>query len=202
MRDHYIAQFIGDITSEWAKDVNRHEELSNNIRQNIEKQLPSIIERIAETRPFLIPENLEFSDLLIEAKSAYSFGFWRAVIALIGVAGESFSNRLYQTINHVISNGGIQLKRQELFGNDENVSEKSKIAALLFCNIIEKPVYTKLCRIKKLRDHYVHPIKGVHNVHSEAKEALNTFIEIMDWHVNRSVGKITPGMSIRMEKIE
>lgn len=202
MRDQYIAQFIGDITSEWAKDVDRHEELSNNIRQKLEKQMPSIIERIAETRPFLIPENIEFSNLLIEAKSAYSFGFWRAVIALIGVAGESFTDRLYRTIDHVISTANIKMERQELFGKDENVRGKNKIAALLFCNIIEKPIYKKLCRIKKLRDSYVHPTKGVHDVHSEAKEALNTFIEIMDWYVDKTVGKIRPGMSMRMEEIE
>ena len=29
-----------------------------------------------------------------------------------------------------------------------------------------------------------------------------SFIEIMDWHVNKTVGKITPGMSIRIEEIE
>lgn len=203
MRDQHMAQFIGDITSEWAKDVDRHEELSNNIRQKIEKQMPSIIKRIAETRPFLIPENFEFSNLLIEAKSAYSFGFWRSVIALIGVAGESFTDRLYQTINNVISSGNFQMKRQELFGNDDNVRGKNKIAALLFCNIIEKPIYNKLCRIKRLRDSYVHPKKGkIHDAHSEAKEALNTFIEIMDWYINKTVGKIRPGMSIQMEKNE
>jgi len=202
MQDQYTAQFIGDITSEWAKDVNKHEELSNDIRQKLEKQIPSMIERIAETRPYLIPEYLEYSNLLVEAKSAYSFGFWRAVIALIGVAGESFTDRLYQTVNHVTSIENIQMKRQELFGNDEYVRGNNKIAALLFCNIIEKPIYTKLCRIKKLRDSYVHPTKRVHDVHSEAKETLNTFIEIMDWYVNKTVGKIRPGMSIRMEKIE
>lgn len=137
MQDHYTAQFIGDITSEWAKDVNKHEEISKDIRQKLEKQIPSMIERIAETRPYIIPENLEFSNLLVEAKSAYSFGFWRAVIALIGVAGESFTDRLYQTINHITSIENIKMKRQDLFGNDEYVRGKNKIAALLFCNIIE-----------------------------------------------------------------
>lgn len=202
MQDAYSSQFIGDITSEWARDVNKHEELRNNIRQKFERQMPSIIERLAGTKPFIIPESFEFSNLLIEARSAYLMGFWRAVVALIGVAGESFTDRLYQTIDNVVSGGNIQMKRQELFGKDENIREKNKIAALLFCNKIEKPIYTKLCRIKTLRDSYVHPKKKLCDMQSEAKEALNTFIEIMGWHVNKTVGTIRSGMSIRIEEKE
>ena len=130
MRDTYSAQFIGNITSEWAKDEKKHEELRNKIRQNLERQIPSIIERLAETRPFLIPESVEFSNLLMEARSAYSLGYWRAVVALIGIAGESFADRIYRTIDHVVSSENMKMTRQELFGKDTNIREKNKIAAM------------------------------------------------------------------------
>ena len=202
MQDAKYTQFFGDVTPELAKDKRKHKELQNSIRRDLEKQVPYIIERLAETRSFLIPEGIEYSDLLVEASSAYSMGYWRSVIALIGVAGESFTDDIYHTIDYIISSENTRMTRQELFGEDTNIRERNKRAALLFCRKIEKPIYNKLCRIKTLRDSYVHPKKKAHDMHSDAKEALNTFIEIMDWYVDKVIGKIRPGMSIRMEKIK
>ncbi len=179
MQDSKSFQFIGDLTSDYARDKSKHEEIRNDFRKSLEQQLPLMIDRLSEIGTILIPEGKEFSDLLTEAKSAYVMGYWRAVVALIGVAGESFTDSLCRTID-----------------SGKNIPAKEKIAALLSCNKIEAHISDRLLTIKRLRNSCVHPKKMQNDMHPEAKEALNAFIEIMDWHTNKTLGKIkiTPGM--------
>lgn len=180
-------QFFGNITSEWARDGKKHEELRSRLRQQFEKQLPDIVKRLAETRSFISLEDTEFSDLLKEAMQAYSNGYWRSVVALIGVAGESFTEKLYCDIPDIVLDENVRITRHELLGKDDNVRENIKIAALLVYKKINKPIFDKLRRIKALRDSCVHHQlrKKPHNFHAEAKEAFNSFTEITVWYTQQ-----------------
>jgi hypothetical protein len=147
----------GNRVSELAKDSKFHGKLRSELKEKFEKYLPKLIEHLSETKAFLCPAGEEFTTLLKEAQNAYGAGYWRSVIALIGVASESYTEKLYLTIDKITSTNKVDLTRIELFGKDENVRENSKLGALLLCGKIDRPIFTKLSRIKKLRDSCVHP---------------------------------------------
>jgi len=177
-----MVEFYGNIVSEYARDPEKYEELRMELSEKFNKKLPSIMRNLSETSPCISKDDEEFTSLLKEAIEAYSQSHWRAVIALIGVAGESFTNQMYEQISDFTSIKGVKMGRMDLLGKDEHVNERIKIAALRFCNEIDDSVYTQLLKIKDFRDHCVHPQRKKHQWHNEAKESLNSFIRITNWN--------------------
>jgi len=99
---------------------------------------------------------------------------------------------MYERIGDFTSNTGVKMERDDLFGKNRNVNEKIKIAALKFCNGIDDAIYKKLLKIKKLRDNCIHPQKKEHEWHNEARESLNSFIEITNWNSQKMYNNIKP----------
>ena len=60
-----------------------------------------MVSRLAEVDPIITLEVGAYIDFMREAVDAVQFGLWRAVVALIGIAAESFTDTLYNQVNNV-----------------------------------------------------------------------------------------------------
>jgi hypothetical protein len=134
-----------------------------------------MVTRLAELEPIITPEVGEYIDFMREAVDAYQLGLWRAVVALIGIATENFTDTLYEGVKNVRSSTGTTISKEKLFGREDYMPEERKLAVLHTFGIIQQDDYDRLRKIKKLRDKYVHPKGETPEVEKDAREIIRIF---------------------------
>jgi hypothetical protein len=184
MNNQLISTFI-DLEPNWAK----HEKLRLQYEEELKKRLtsgvPQMISRLAELDPIITLEVGEYISFMREAVEAFQFGLWRAVVALIGIASESFTDTLYSQVKDVKSISGVSIPKDKLFGRDDYMPEERKLAVLYILGFILSKDYDRLRRIKKLRDKYVHPKGEALNVEKDAREVIRLFRSVIKERFDR-----------------
>lgn len=168
-----------DLRPTHAKNEKLRPQLENRLRDELVKTVPAMVARLAELEPLITREVGEYTNFLMEAQSAFQFGLWRGVVALIGIAAENFTDSLYNQITRVKSATGEEIAKDELFGRDDYMPEQRKLAVLRLFGLLDKSSYNKLVRIKKLRDLYVHPQPKDQDSGQDAREVMTLFRAVL-----------------------
>ena len=158
-----------------AKDKRFRPDLENSMKEKLIQDVPEMVSRLAKLEP-LITFEVEI-DFKLEAMDAFQHGLWRAVIALVGVVTESFTERLYAKLPSIVLADGTQISKSELLGDRPFV--QSKLAILRLLGIIEPSHYRKLVQIWKLRGKYVHPPKKPRNAERDALTAMRLLRSVL-----------------------
>ncbi len=184
MNDQLISAFI-DLEPNWAKDERLRLQYEEELKKRLTSDVPQMISRLAEIDAIITLEVGEYIYFMKEAVEAFQFGLWRAVVALIGIASESFTDTLYSQVKDVKSTSGVNISKEKLFGRDDYMPEERKLAILFIFSIILSEDYERLRRIKKLRDKYVHPKGKTSSVEQDAREAIRLFRSIIKERFDR-----------------
>ncbi len=168
-----------DFEPNWAKNEQLRPRLEEQLKQQMLEEVPKMVSRLGELESLITHEVGQYADFMVEAQHAFQFGLWRAVVALIGIAGESFTNSLYNQINTVTSASGEQLAKDRIFGRDENLPEKRKLDILRLVGLISPGNHDKLLKIKKLRDRYVHGMVQGRDIGKDARNAFRLFRQVL-----------------------
>lgn len=165
-----------NLAPRWAKDPQLRSHLEDVLRQATLQEIPKMVSRLAEIEPLITIEMGEYSGLVSEADRAFQHGLWYAVVALNGVAAETFSNHLYDQIVSITSPTGKQEKKDIILGDSERgVPEQRKLAILKFFDLITPASYDKLLKMKKLRDIYAHGAVEGRDIGKDARYAMRLF---------------------------
>jgi hypothetical protein len=178
MNDKLVSGFIDFIPNQ-AKDKRFRPQYELELRERLNNDVPQMVSRLAELDAIITLEVGEYIDFMREAVDAFQFGLWRAVVALIGIASENFTDTLYSQFRIVKSSSGVSISKEKLFGRDDYMPEERKLAILFTFGVILAEDYKKLQRIKKLRDQYVHPKAGTPDVEKDAREVIGLFRSVI-----------------------
>jgi len=178
MDDKLVSGFI-DLEPNSAKNPLLRPQLEAELKEQLINEVPQMVSRLAELEAFITIEVGEYIDFMREAVEAFQFRLWRAVVALIGIAAESFTDTLYSHIKHVTSTGGVSISKEKLFGRDDYMPEERKLAVLLVFGVILSDDFMRLRRIKRLRDQYVHPKGKAPDVEKDAREVIRLFRSVI-----------------------
>ena len=198
MDNKQITTFI-DFEPNWAKDENLRRKYKEELQKRLLQEIPNMVTRIAEIEPIITIEVGEYINFLREAKEAYQFGLWRAAIALVGIASESFTDILYSANTGIKTTSGEMINKEALFGRDDYLPEKRKLTVLYTYGIILKQDYEKLLKIKKIRDKYVHPKEKTIDVQKDASEIIKLFYSVIKGRFEREY-TIKQGKIVKREK--
>lgn len=197
--DHLISTYI-DFEPNHAKDKLLRPQYEAQLREELINGVSKMVDRTAELEYILTLEIGTYIDFWREAREAYISGLWRAVIALNGIAAESFTDTLYAKVKNVKAPSGVSLSKTTLFGDENHMPEDRKLAVLYLLNFIEKEDYDKLKNIKSIRDKYVHPNGKPTDVEADAKEINRLFQSIIKDRFDR-VYTIKEGKIVRLDTI-
>ena len=184
MEDRLISTFI-DFEPNHARDERLCPQYEAGLKEQLVHNVPQMVSRLTEVDPIITLEVGAYIDFMREAVDAFQFGLWRAVVALIGIAAESFTDTLYNQVNNVKSSSGVNIPKEKLFGRDDYMPEERKLAVLFTFGIILSEDYEKLRTIKKLRDQYVHPSKKTLDVEKDTREILRLFRSVIKERFDR-----------------
>jgi hypothetical protein len=158
-----------------AKDKRLRPGLENAMKDKLIQEIPEMVSRLAKLEPLITFEvDVDFKR---EAMDAFQRGLWRAVIALVGVVTESFTESLYAKLPSLVLRNGTQMSKSELLGDRPSV--QSKLATLRLLGIIESSHYRKLVQIWKLRGKYVHPPKKPRNAERDALTVMQLLRSVL-----------------------
>ncbi len=178
MDDKLVSGFI-DLIPNHAKNEMLRPQYESELKEQLVNNVPQMVSRLAELDPIITLEVGEYIDFMREAVDAFQFGLWRAVVALIGIAAESFTDTLYSRSKNVTSTSGVSISKEKLFGRDDYMPEERKLAVLFVFGIILSDDYERLRRIKRLRDQYVHPRGKAPDVEKDAREVIRLFRSVI-----------------------
>lgn len=168
-----------DLLPTHAKKQELRPQLENDLKDELVRAVPAMVSRLAELEPLITREVGEYINFLMEARSAFQFGLWRGVVALIGIAAENFTDSLFSQIMVVKSVAGEEIAKDKLFGRDGYVPEQRKLEVLRLFGLVNKSSYEKLVRIKKLRDLYVHPQPKGRDSGQDARQVMELFRAVL-----------------------
>jgi hypothetical protein len=197
MNDQLVSAFI-DLEPNWAKDEKLRHKHEEELKEQLIHDVPQMISRFAEIDAIITLEVGDYIDFMREAVDAYKFGLWRAVVALIGIAAESFTDTLYIQVKDVQSTSGVSMSKEILFGRDDYMPEERKLAVLCTFGIILSEDYERLRKIKRLRDKYVHPKEKAPNVENDARNIIKLFRSVIKDRFER-VYTIKQGKIVKRE---
>jgi len=155
-----------------ARSAELRPKLEEDIKEELIKNVPAMVSRLAELEPLITREVGECTGFIMEAERAFMYGLWRGVIALVGITAERFIDTLYNQVKRVKSVTGEEIAKEKLFGRDDYLPEQRKLEVLRLFGLINKSNYDKLVCIKKLRDLYVHPESSTGDPEQDAREAM------------------------------
>lgn len=162
-------------TSNAMKLPGVREQIEKSLKNQIEKDMPFILNRTEEIPSFITTEVGDYSTLLNEATKCYTFGFYYATISMIGITAEKFAIRLSQKMKFNIN--GNELPEKDFFG-DYGMKQERRLFFLNKSGIIKNEAYKKLIKINGIRNRYTHP-KGKNNAKEDSLEVLKLFINMM-----------------------
>ncbi len=175
VKDKSTAKVLIDFLPTNAKDKRFRPDLENSMKEKLIQDIPEMVSRLAKLEP-LITFEVE-TDFKLEAMFAFQYGLWRAVIALVGVVAESFTERLYAELPSIVLRDGTNMSKGELLGDRPSV--QSKLAILRLLGIIEPSHYRKLVEIWELRNKYVHPPRKPRNAERDALTAMKLLRSVL-----------------------
>jgi len=178
MGDQLVSAFI-DLEPNWAKDKKLRLKYEEELKERLTSGVPQMISRLAEIDAIITLEVGGYVDFMREAVDAFQFGLWRAVVAPIGIAAESFTDTLYSQVKDVNSTSGVSMSKEKLFGRDDYMPEERRLAVLYTFGIILPEDYERLRIIKKLRDKYVHPKEKAPNVEKDVRKVTGLFRSVI-----------------------
>ncbi|MBI2328266.1 MAG: hypothetical protein HYU85_01220 [Chloroflexi bacterium] len=184
MDDKLLSAFIDFIPNEARNEMLRPQ-YESELKERLINDVPNMVSRLAELDPIITIEVGEYIDFMREAVDAFQFGLWRAVVALIGIAAESFTDTLYSEFKNVTSTSGVSMTKEKLFGRDDYIPEERKLAVLFTFGTISSNDYERLRKIKNLRDRYVHPKEKAPSVEKDAREVIRLFRSVIKERFDR-----------------
>ena len=175
--DNKIVSAFIDFQPNWAKNEKLRMQFENRLKSRLSQEVPAMVERLKKLEWLMTLELGEYADCMKEASEAFMYGLWRAVVSLIGIAAERFTDGLYSQLQWIILKDKKRISKSELLG--QRPSERSKLAMLLISGLVDSAVYDKLVRIKELRDFYVHPQRKARNAEKDALTAMRLFRSVL-----------------------
>ncbi len=197
--DNRLVKVFIDLESNMARNKFLRPQMEEELKSEINAEIPDMVSRLAELEPIFTADVGDFTSIIREATKAYMYKHWRSVVVLIGVTSEAFIDDLYSRHDKLGSASGYYATKKELFGEDDRVSYKRKLAILRFFGLLTKSNCTKLSRIKKLRDAHAHPRKEERDEHKDAKEAMRLFRACLKERFNAEYA-IEEGRVVRRQK--
>ena len=176
-KNKLVSAFI-DLEVNHAKDPRLRPQFEAELKEELVNKVPQMASRLAELDHIITVEVGQYIHFMTEATEAYKFGLWRAVIALVGIAAESFIDALYGHLKTILSKSGEHVRKEDLFG-ETNVPEARKITVLFTYGMIPADDYKRLLSIRELRRQYVHPKGKALNPQNDAKKSIKLFREII-----------------------
>lgn len=175
---HYVNVYI-DFEPNLAKTPEGSKWLEQELKDRCVAEVPSMISRMAELDEIMTTDLGDYVDFFAEARQAFLQGLWRSVVALIGIAAESFRSDLYAQIRYVGSASGKEVPKENIFGREDALSEKRKLEILKLFGVITPASHDKLSKIKKLRDRYVHPSQEDRDIGGDARKIMKLFQKVL-----------------------
>lgn len=169
-------QVYFDMLPNLVKSEEGRQKLKEVLLQKHQEHVEDSVERVTELTPFWTTEIGSYVNYLDEANWLYIFGFDRAVVAMVGVAAESFAAALYDRVRVQAMEGGT-MKKAKIFGHP---NQKRRIEILYAVGVISESVRQDLQEIRALRNLYVHPDPArTPDPRRDARRCLNLFREVL-----------------------
>ena len=174
----YIIDITKDTYSKLDKKGRREykKQLSNKFKKYFDAKLNEVVSRSISVENLNVIENIQFFDLVYEARSLYVEGFYYSTVALCGVIGENVCRTIVESTVITINQKKLENKKPLI---KLDFSALNKI--LIGLNLISQNSYLNLEKIRKLRNDYVHgkTLSNIANAKKDAKISINCIITIL-----------------------
>lgn len=174
MEDHYLHL---NTTSNVIKNKEIRNQIEVQLRAQLDKEIPSILDRMGEVSFFLTMEVGIYSKLLEEARKCYEYGQYHATISMVRITAERFCLELSEKMNFKIND--ILFKEEDVFDGRPIQKQYWRLDLLEKAKIIKPEICIKLKEIDQIGNKYIHP-REVGDAKKDSLKTLNLFIEILN----------------------
>ena len=168
-----------DATSNAMKNRSAKKQIKNDYKRNLIGRVPRMINRMGKIPTYISLEAGFYWLLVEEAKECYILGRYHATIAMVGIAAERFSKELESKIKFKINEHDVSLKK--IFTN--GLKNHKRLYLLKKGKIITDETFTKLNKIRKIRNDYIHYERDISDLKTkrDSLKILKLFIWIMNF---------------------
>ncbi len=166
-----------DTTPNIIKVPDIRKQIEAQFKEKIEKELPSILDRMGEVKALLTAEVGFYSNLLDEAKRCYEYGQYHATLSMVGITAERFCLELSEQMVFKIND--YPITEGELFDGRPIQKQEWRLNLLEKAKIIKPEICTQLKEINTIRNKYIHP-REEGDAKADSLKILNSFIEVLN----------------------
>lgn len=175
-----------DFTPGHAAHPEMREGIASSHRQTLEANLDQIISRQAQL-PNLFVHNDSPSvklvvDLLIEARTLYTFGYHYSCVAMCGIVVERIIKDIVRHSVSINANGNLSTPTPKAFDQLEHVDIRSLINFCAECGLLPEKAKSAAGKLGELRNKYAHA-RGP-NPEVDALRAVGFLHEVIDQTVS------------------
>lgn len=170
------------------------------LRQRVEKQLESAVDRLFQLPPVMVQASGEYISLLAEAREVYTHAHFYACVAMCGIVGERILKDVMRAGLRVVINETIVVPSESALDQLEHVDASAIARFLARAGLITEEGGKAADKLQRLRNAYAHArgvdaqgdaLKAITHLHDLIEGSVSVFktFEIKD---GKLVRKSTP----------
>ncbi len=153
------------------------EQFEDSFKARYESNVKDVVKRLTKVKSFISFENGDWTDFYQETKDAFSMGYYRSVVALVGIMAEAYSEMIFDKIQ-IKSRSGL-CNNSKLFGEKDRIRQARRLDIIKELGGLEEKDFNKLKYIAKTRNRLLHRFKEKVS-EDVALKVLNSFLEVIE----------------------